>query len=302
MSRASLIVSVKANSLDDGPGIRSVVFFKGCPLSCRWCHNPESVAPTAELSFDPDVCVGAGTCAPECREDALQLGGSPFLDRDRCTLCFDCVDACPSGALSRVGEAIEASELAARLLRDKPFFEHSGGGVTVSGGEATWAMDYLGDLLRRLVDAGVHTLLQTCGAFARERFEREVHPFLDLIHYDLKLADAEQHQSFCGADNARIFENFAWLQDRSRSGGAVVLPRVPLVPGITDTDSNLDALAALLVAQGAPRVQLMAYNPLWHGKAEKLGGTPGYTGRWITPEELARCASRFERRGVEVIA
>ncbi len=297
-----LVVDIKANSLDDGPGIRSVVFFKGCPLSCVWCQNPECLAPRAELSFDAELCVGAGECVSRCPEGALKPGRQPFIDRERCTRCFDCVDECPSGALTRIGEPVEVEELTARLLRDRPFYEHSGGGVTLSGGEATWAMDYLGCLVKQLAEAGVHTLLQTCGAFSQERFEREVYPWLELIYYDLKVADPALHKSVCGADNARILENFAWLQAKAQAGGVQVLPRVPLVPGVTDTDANLDAIADFLVAQGAAQVQLMAYNPLWVGKAEKLGRPPGFTGHWMRPEALARCASRFSARGLEVVS
>jgi pyruvate formate lyase activating enzyme len=301
VSRAPLIVDIKANSLDDGPGIRSVVFFKGCPLSCVWCHNPESIAPQAELSYDPSLCVDAGGCAADCPEDAIQLGRVPFIDRERCTACMDCVDGCPSGALSRVGDEVFLDALVERLLRDKPFFEHSGGGVTLSGGEATWSMEFAGELARRLHEAGVHTLLQTCGAFGRERFQSEVEPWLDLIHYDLKVADPELHRSVCGVDNRAILGNFGWLMRRSRTGGADVLPRVPLVPGITDTNANLDALADVLVRDGAVRVQLMPYNPLWGDKAVKLGKAPAFERRWMEPVEIARCAERFEARGLEAV-
>jgi len=301
VSRAPLIVDIKANSLDDGPGIRSVVFFKGCPLSCTWCHNPESIAPQAELSFDPGLCVDGGGCATECPEQAIVIGRSPFIDRERCTACMDCVGVCPSGALSRVGDELQIDALVQRLLRDKPFYEHSGGGVTLSGGEATWSMEFAGELTRRLREAGVHTLLQTCGAFGKERFQSELEPWLDLIHYDLKVADPELHSSVCGVDNRAILANFGWLMQRSREGGADVLPRVPLVPGITDTNANLDALAEVLVSNRAGRVQLMAYNPLWGDKAVKIGKAPAFEGRWLQPGEVARCASRFEERGIQVV-
>ncbi len=297
MTGTPLVVDIKGNALDDGPGIRSVVFFKGCPLSCAWCHNPEGLDGEAELSWDRDACVDAGDCLEACPEGALQAGREPFVDRDRCTRCFTCVEACPSGALSRVGRPWEVDELVRRLLRDRPFWERSGGGVTFSGGEPTASMGLLGPLACRLKTEGVHTLLQTCGAFVRDRFEREVLPFIDLVWFDLKLADPAAHREHCGAGNRTILDNFAWLQRRAPE----LLPRVPLVPGLTDSDENLDALAELLVTHGASRVALVPCNPTWAGKARKLGREPGHLGRWLTPDELARRAARFERRGLEVV-
>ena len=137
-----LILDIKGNSLDDGPGIRSVIFFKGCPLACTWCHNPESKRFEAEISFDAKACIGCDACLSACPQDALSRDNPFFIDRRRCDLCFRCIDACHSGALSRVGQEMGIAEIVARVLDYKPFYDTSGGGVTLSGGEPTVYMDF----------------------------------------------------------------------------------------------------------------------------------------------------------------
>lgn len=295
----TLLVDVKANALDDGPGIRSVVFFKGCPLSCSWCHNPEAMSAAPELSFDPALCVDAGACRAQCPHDAWS-GGS--LDRERCAACFDCVDVCPSSALTRIGTPLDVDALVAGLLRHKPFFDASGGGVTLSGGEPTWSMDGLSRVLRALKARGVHTLLQTCGAFSLERYDAAVGPWVDLVYFDLKLRDDAEHRAHCGVSNRPILRNFAVLQDRARAGGTPLLPRVPLVPDVTATAANLEGWAVFLASHRADRVQLLPHNPLWPDKLPRLGRPAPPRGRWMDGAELERCARPFRARGIEVVA
>lgn len=241
-----LILEIKGNSLDDGPGIRTVVFFKGCPLSCVWCHNPESKRTGPEISFDPKLCVGCGACAEVCAEKAIDASSPGRVDRSRCTLCYDCADECPSGALSRVGRPMEVEEVVEEVAKDLPFFRTSGGGVTLSGGEPTLFMEYAGELLARLKEAGVNTLLETCGLFDFEAFERGVLPHLDTVYFDLKLMDPGQHARHCGTGNEVILENFRRLTAATADGAPDVLARLPLVPGITATGANLEAVAEFL--------------------------------------------------------
>ncbi len=299
-----LLVDIKSNSLDDGPGIRSVVFFKGCPLSCAWCHNPETISSKAELAFDREVCVGSLACAPLCPEGALTPGSVQHIDRARCTRCFECVDACPSGALERVGRPITGEQLVAELLRDKPFFDHSGGGVTLSGGEPTLHMEFLGELLGRLKVAEVHTLLQTCGAFGWRRFDEQVYPHLDQVYFDLKLLDPGAHRQMCGADNAAIRRNFERLHARALAGGVPVLARVPLVPNATATPDNLRAVAGWLAHRQVSSVQLVPFNPLWPEKLPKLGlleRMPTEPPRWMSLDELSACCAIFQEAGLTVV-
>lgn len=305
MSRQPLLVAIKENCLDDGPGIRSVIFFKGCPLSCAWCHNPECRTTAAQLSFDPGRCTACWEeCEPACPTGALDHTTAGFIDRARCTLCFDCVAACPSGALSRVGDATSVEQILARVMRHKPFFDNSGGGVTLSGGEPTYFMAFLSELLQALKAHQIHTLLQTCGAFDLEPFLQQVYPQLDLIYYDLKLLDEPQHQAFCGASNRKILDNFAKLHRMARDGGVALLPRVPLVPGVTDTPENLAGLGAFLHQHGVTEVQLVAYNPLWHDKLAQFGVSasgPELSKRWMAQRDVDACERVFEQAGLQIV-
>ena len=296
--RRPLILEVKGNSLDDGPGIRTVVFFKGCPLSCVWCHNPESKRVGQEISFDPRECVGCDACLDICEEGALDRNNTLLVDRGKCTLCFRCADDCPSGALARVGMYREIEEVASLVEKDLPFFHTSGGGVTLSGGEPTLFMDYASELLRRLREMGVHTIVETCGHFDLGEFEVKVLPYTDTIYFDLKLHDSGAHKKYCGIPNATILDNFARLHLSYLEGGASLFPRVPLIPGITDTGENLTALAAFLRENGAEEVALLQYNPLWFEKSRKIGRENPLEGceattTWMKPSEVERCRSFF---------
>ncbi len=266
-----LVLEVKGNSLDDGPGIRSVVFFKGCPLSCVWCHNPESKQSVPEIAFDANACVGCGACRQVCPEGALSADNPFYVNRERCTLCFLCVDACPSGALERVGNFRTVDQVLEIILPDKPFFDTSGGGVTLSGGEPTLYMDFSSKLLAELQQRGIHTLVETCGQFKRDPFMGKIYPYCDAIYFDIKLIDSDRHKKYCGLPNETILDNFTQLAKAAEANGKTLLPRIPLIPGITDSDNNLRGIANFLKQQGVKTAQLLRYNPLWHEKSDKIG-------------------------------
>lgn len=294
---APLIFEIKGNSLDDGPGIRTVVFFKGCPLSCAWCHNPESKRRERELSFDKKKCVACDACIALCPAKALARENPFFINRERCTLCLDCVGICPSGALSAVGTAMTVDEIVRIVEKDIPFFKNSGGGVTLSGGEPTLFMDFTARLAAELRGKGVSVLLETCGLFNYDAFMDRLYPNLDMIYFDIKIIDGDAHRRFCGQPNGVILDNFKKLNRAFQDGGVTVLPRVPLIPGLTATEENLSAIAAFLREQGAMKAALLQNNPLWFEKNEMLGRTAGGAGddmrSWIGRDRMGLIRSIF---------
>jgi pyruvate formate lyase activating enzyme len=298
--KAPLIFEIMGNSLDDGPGIRTVVFFKGCPLSCIWCHNPESKSRAAEISFDPKACVACDTCLETCTEKALSRANPRFIDRSRCTLCFSCTESCPSGALSRVGMQMPVEEVMSKILPDKPFFDNSGGGVTLSGGEPTMFMEYASELLKELKKAGIHTLLETCGLFNFKAFEKKIIAHLDAVYFDIKIFDREEHRRYCGVPNDIILKNFELLRDAP----PVLFPRTPLIPGITDTETNLRAIGTFFKRQKVRRAAILAYNPLWFEKCRMLGvdapfGSDERKKTWTSRESLRRAKAIFQDYGID---
>lgn len=292
-----LVAEIKRNSLDDGPGIRSVVFFKGCPLSCAWCHNPECIKAAAEIVFRPDPCVGCRSCREVCPEGSIPGAGPAELDRDRCTACGLCADECPSGALTLVGRSYEPEELAETLLLDKDFYDNSGGGVTLSGGEPTLFLDYAAKVAERLHNAGVHVCLETCGRFDRDRVFEKLLPYVDLVYVDIKLVDPALHHKYCGADNSQIFENIERLLSRDE---LEVLIRVPLVPDVTATTDNLEAIARWLSDHNVDHIALLPYNPLWLTKARGLGKSLEYSReQWMSEQEREKVKNIFRNFKLE---
>jgi pyruvate formate lyase activating enzyme len=299
----ALIFEVKGNSLDDGPGIRTVVFFKGCPLSCVWCHNPESKKPRPEIKFDREKCVGCGSCLKACAAQAITPGSPHHVDREKCTLCADCARECPSTALSMVGASWTLDELTGKIEKDIPFFEASGGGITLSGGEPTMYMDFASSLLGWAKSRGIGTLVETCGLFPLQRFLDTVYPHGDIFYFDLKLFDPRTHKTYCGVDNGTILENFTRLHDRCRADGKTLLPRIPLIPGITATEENLRAIADFLKRLGVGRVELLPNNPLWLSKLEPLGSSSPLSVNaemkdWMSLARVEECRGFFS--GLEV--
>ncbi len=288
----SLILEIKGNSLDDGPGIRTVVFFKGCPLNCVWCHNPESKKAVMELSWDKKECIGCLACAKICPENAIDIHNVNFVDRIKCTLCFKCVEVCPSGAMSKVGTEMTVEDILQQLLKDKPFFDISGGGVTLSGGEPLMNISFASELLQQCKNNAIHTLVETSGYFNWNEFETCIAPYCDMVYYDIKLIDEEEHKKYCGVSNEKILSNFKKLVGLSKMSGIKVVPRIPLVPGITAKEQNLTGIAAFLQECGMHNVELLRYNPLWPEKCVKVGNNTiidKTLTQWMPHEEYERC-------------
>ncbi len=263
-----LIVDIKRHSLEDGPGIRSVVFFKGCPLRCVFCQNPETQEFGPEIVFRPRSCVDCKSCVAACPRGAPL---APVVRATGCDACGECTRACPSGAMALLGRRLSVDEIVNVVLRDEPFYRHSGGGVTLSGGECTAFPEFAGELLARLRGQGISTAIETCGEFSYPQFAQWILPHVDLILFDVKLADSEEHARFTGRGNQRIWANLAELLATAPER---VQPRIPLISGITATRENLAALAARLAELGARSLTLLPYNPLGIAMAESLGRDP----------------------------
>lgn len=261
-NESPLVFQIRRFSLDDGPGIRSTVFFKGCPLSCEWCHNPEGQSREREITVDKVTCLGCGDCREACPL-AMEF------DRISCTACGRCTAACPSGACRVCGIHYPVDELIQHLQRDQPFFASSGGGVTLSGGEPTLHMEYVGALAEGLKSLGTHITCETCGHFPWAHFQERLLPFLDLVFFDLKLIDPAEHEKHTGVDNRLILENLLRLRDAC---GPELVVRTPLVPNITDRIENLFGIREWLKKKGLKKHKLLPFNPC--SAVLRKGGPP----------------------------
>ncbi len=210
------ILHLQRLSTEDGPGIRTTVFYKGCPLSCHWCHNPESISIKPQVQWMKVHCIGCHTCIEVCPQHGLSAQPDGIhRDLEVCTACGTCVEDCPSNAMEMLGKKVEIDELVTELLKDRAYFEKSGGGVTLSGGEPTLQPAFTLELLRSLKERGIQTALDTCGLCSPETLS-ELLPFVDVLLYDLKLADSVQHREWTGVGNERILENLKRVAIKSK--------------------------------------------------------------------------------------
>lgn len=274
MSVTGIIFDIKKFAVHDGPGIRTTVFLKGCPLHCTWCHNPESQDPRPVLAQFPRNCIGCLKCIENCPEGALSKGETQIvIDRDKCTNCGDCTKQCYAEALVLHGREVTVEEAIEEVEKDRPFYENSGGGMTVSGGEPLMQIEFCEALLRAAHDAGLHTVLDTCGHAPWSHFER-ILPHTDLILYDVKSADPKEHSRSTGQSNALILENLRRLTARGSADGPAIHVRIPVVPGHNAAPSDMDAVARIISnLDRPPSVELLKYHRLGEGKYESLGLT-----------------------------
>ncbi|MBI5250656.1 MAG: glycyl-radical enzyme activating protein [Desulfomonile tiedjei] len=293
MSSLPLIVDIKRHSVEDGPGIRSVVFLKGCPLRCVFCQNPETWSPQQEVAFFPGDCIQCGQCVRVCPAGAVDLGLPGAIRRESCNACGMCVDACPGNGLRRIGRAYDPDELLEILLRDRNYYSGSGGGVTFSGGECTMHAQFLRSMLMRLKRQNIHIVLQTSGFFNYRSVSRMILPYVDLIHYDIKFANPEKHRRYTGHTNRKIINNLLRLL---RDMPETVHTRIPLIPGINATQENLKEIIGLLIESGVGQVSLLPYNPMGISKYESLGlPTPDLSSSFMDPADEAAVFEMFGR-------
>ncbi len=267
MDERALIFNIQKFSLHDGPGIRTTVFIKGCPLRCRWCANPESQSGWMQLLYDRAKCLMCGKCAAGCPAKAIVLtADGVHIDEGACVRCGSCAAGCPGDALSVEGKPMAVEEVVRVCMQDEVFYEESGGGVTLSGGEPLVHPEFSLALLTALKQRGVHTAIETTGCAAPEVFDR-VTAQADLLLFDAKHPDAERHRWGTGVDNAQIIANLR----RAIAEGRDVLPRIPVIPGFNDGVDDAKRFAALLNDVGAKRVQLLPFHQFGEKKYALLG-------------------------------
>lgn len=262
------VINIQRFSTHDGPGVRTTVFLKGCPNSCAWCHNPESMHRQPELQLYPDRCIGCGRCLDVCPEHAHDITeGEKVFYRERCQVCGQCVDECYAGGLVIAGAQMRVDEVMAEILADRTYYRHSSGGVTFSGGEPLGQREFLRELLRQCRENEVHTAIETSGNCPWE-WLLELLPHIDLVMYDLKTLDPRLHAQYVGNDGRRIRGNLLRLSDQ----GMPLIVRTPVIGGVNDTMDEIAGIARFL--QGIDSLlyyELLPYHPLGDSKRQSLG-------------------------------
>ena len=261
------IFNIQKFSINDGPGIRTTVFMKGCPLNCLWCHNPESKSRKTEIFFDARKCVGCRSC------EVCPYGCHVFTDtehifnREKCTACGKCAAECYTDALELVGTEKSVEEIIAEVMKDEAFYENSGGGMTLSGGEPMFQFDFTYELLKRAKENGLHTCIETCGFAKWEQYEK-IADLVDIFLFDYKETDPGKHKEFTGVTNELILENLKKLDEK----GCKTVLRCPIIPGLNDTDEHFTGIAKTANSlRNVLEINVEPYHPLGKGKSEMLG-------------------------------
>jgi pyruvate formate lyase activating enzyme len=250
------IFDIERNSFVDGPGIRTTVFFKGCNLRCAWCHNPESQSAKPQMMFYKNKCTGCGKCREKCPNSM-----------EKCDLCGRCSLFCPHDAREICGKEYTVDEVLKEILKDKTFYDNSGGGVTFSGGECMLQIDFLAELLKRCKENGIHTAVDTAGHVAFECFER-ILPYTDLFLYDIKCYDSEKHKKYTGVSNELLFSNLKKLLQTDKT----IWVRIPVIPTVNDTEEEMLTIKTFLSSCGIPeKVELLPYHAMGEHKYAAIG-------------------------------
>ena len=294
----SVIFNIQKFCLHDGPGIRTTVFFKGCPLRCKWCANPESQKSTRQLTLDKNKCTGCGACVATCPQNARTMEeGLPKVNAALCKRCGACLEACPGGAIALEGKFVDTEQVLAEVRKDKVFYDRSGGGVTLSGGEVLLRLPFARELSRRLHQEGIHVAGETAGVAKEERF-RALLKEVDYVMMDLKHYDSAAHRAGTRRGNEQVLANLRILRD----SGVPYLVRIPVIPGFNDSLEDAAAFARLLTEMDIFKVQLLPFHRLGCHKYELLGLAYDYADTpSMQAEELSDNSREFTRMGNEVI-
>lgn len=294
----AMISDIQKFSLQDGPGIRTTVFFKGCNMHCVWCHNPETFSMKQDLMFYSSKCIGCGACYQACKTGALTKEGNRVYNKALCIQCGKCVEVCAPGALKLVGQKMTVEEVMAVIREDKDYYEASGGGVTLSGGEVLLQAEFAAYLLKMCKAEGISTAIESNLSGSFENVKKLL-PYLDRIYCDVKLIDPQAHKTYTGLSNQTTLDNIHALSETD----IPLVIRTPLIPGITDSQENIRGIARWIRENARIEAyELLNYNPLAEAKFQELGiaYTPGTLKR-KTKAEVALLADVARNEGIPVI-
>ena len=266
------VFNVQKYSVHDGPGIRTIVFLKGCPLHCRWCCNPESQLPKPQIAYNPEKCIGdkCMLCAEACPQNNMSLldTGKIWINHDNCIHCLACAKACPSKAINLYGEYEEPEYFLDKVEEDAIFYSRSEGGLTISGGEPTMQTEFAIDLLKKAKERGITTAIETCGAIPWEKVH-EIYDYLDFIHFDIKSLNSEKHKEWTGVGNEGILDTFTKMRKAHPEVHCVA--RTPIVPGFNDTEEDIIAIRDFVKQFPNTEYEVLKYHRYGSTKYEFIG-------------------------------
>lgn len=294
--KKGIVFNIQKFSIHDGPGIRTTVFFKGCPLQCKWCSNPESQLREVQILYDQEKCVHCQTCVNTCPHQAIQsIDNKIIIDHTSCIGCLHCVHSCPKEALSHEGEYKTVEDIVNICMQDKDFYEESDGGITISGGEGMSQPQFLKDLISELKNHDLHVAIETTGYIQPQIFQ-ELAPKFDLLLFDIKHYQTDKHYEGTHVHNELIIENFKW----AIKNGIEVLPRIPVIPDFNSSIEDADGISDLLLEAGANKVQLLPFHQFGEKKYELLNRE--YTlknKKALHPEDLKDYQQVFLDKGID---
>ena len=297
MSEKAIVFDIQRASLYDGPGIRTTIFLKGCPLGCIWCHNPEAIIEKRQLFFYFDKCTQSGECVKVCEDDVHHLvDGKHTIDYEKCTFCGKCIEACNSNALKIIGTETGVDEVMREVMADVDFYTNSGGGMTLSGGEPLSQFSFSMELLKRCKEMGVHTCVETSGFVSASQF-KQILPFVDIFLFDYKITDSNEHQKYTGVPNETILENL----DVAYKHGIPIILRCIVVPGINDNDEHFKGICDIDAKYpNLEGIEILPYHTMGNSKRTSIGAEETLAHlKTVSPETANKWIAQLKKMGCE---